>query len=75
MGMGGQHHALAALRPGRRPGTHCVGGWVDPRAGLDGCGKSRLPLGFDPQTVQPVASRCTDYTIQSITYMSIDFVK
>jgi len=23
------------------PGTHCIGGWVGPRAGLDGCGKSR----------------------------------
>ena len=22
-------------------GTHCIGGWVGPRAGLDGCGKSR----------------------------------
>jgi hypothetical protein len=27
--------------PGERPGTHCTGGWVGPRAGLDGCGKSR----------------------------------
>ena len=32
-----------------RPGTHCIGGWVGPRADLDGCGKSRLPSGFDPQ--------------------------
>ena len=24
-----------------RPGTHCIGGWVGPRAGLDWCGKSR----------------------------------
>jgi hypothetical protein len=25
-----------ASRPGRfTPGTHCIGGWVDPRAGLD----------------------------------------
>ena len=24
-----------------RPGTHCIGGWVGPRAGLEGCGKSR----------------------------------
>jgi hypothetical protein len=23
------------------PGTHCTGGWVDLRAGLDGCGKPR----------------------------------
>ena len=34
-------HAPAALPPGKRPGTHCIGGRVGPRAGLDGCGKSR----------------------------------
>jgi hypothetical protein len=37
-------------RPGRslpreRPGTHCTGGWVGPKAGLDRCGKSR-PTGI-----------------------------
>jgi hypothetical protein len=37
----------SASRPGRslprkRPGTHFTGGWVDPRAGLNRCGKSRL---------------------------------
>jgi hypothetical protein len=42
------------------PGTHCTGGWVGPRAGLDGCGKSRPQLGFDPRTVQTVDSRYTD---------------
>ena len=60
MGVGGQHHAPAALRPGERRGTHFTGGWVGPRAGLDGCGKSRSPPEFDPRTVQPVASRYTD---------------
>jgi hypothetical protein len=39
-GVGGQRHAPVALSPGNRPGTHCVRGWVGPRAGLDGCGKS-----------------------------------
>ena len=34
---------------------------MGPRAGLGGCGKSRPPQGFDPPTVQPVASRYTDY--------------
>jgi hypothetical protein len=34
--MSGQHHAPAALYPrGRAPGTHCIGGWVGPRAGRD----------------------------------------
>ena len=27
------------LYPRERPGTHCIGGWVGPRAGLDGCRK------------------------------------
>jgi len=27
--------------PGKRPGTHCTGGWVVSRADLDRCGKSR----------------------------------
>ena len=29
------------LYPRERPGTHCTRGWVGPRAGLDGRGKSR----------------------------------
>ena len=36
-GVGGQRHAPAALPPGKRPGTLCIGGWVGPRAGLNGC--------------------------------------
>ena len=39
MGVGGQHYAPAALPPGKRPGTHFIGGWVGPRVGVDGCGK------------------------------------
>ena len=38
--MSGQQHAPAALYPRERHGTHSTGGWVGPRAGLDG-GKSR----------------------------------
>ena len=34
---------------------------MGPRLSLDRCGKSRHPLGFDPRTAQPVASRYTDY--------------
>ena len=61
--VGGQRYAPAALPPGNRPGTHCTGGWVDPRAGLDGCGKSRPHRDSIPRTVQPLASRYTDYAI------------
>ena len=59
-GVRGQRYAPAALYPGERPGTHCTRGWVGPRAGLDMCGNFRPPPGFDPRTVQPVASRYTD---------------
>jgi len=37
----GQRHAPAAPHLRERRGTHCTGGWVDLRAGLDWCGKSR----------------------------------
>jgi hypothetical protein len=42
MGGGGLVNAtLRALYPREIPGTHFVGGWLDPRVGLDRCGKSR----------------------------------
>jgi hypothetical protein len=48
--------------PRKEPGTHCTGGWVGPRVGLDGT-ENLVPPGFDPRTVQPVASRYTDQDI------------
>jgi hypothetical protein len=36
-GLGGQLHAPTALPPAKTPSTHCIGGWVGPRAGLDDC--------------------------------------
>jgi hypothetical protein len=39
---------------------------VGSRAGLDGCGISRPPPGFDPRTVQPVASRYADCAILAL---------
>jgi len=64
-GMRDQRHAPAALYPRERPGTHCTGGWVGPRAGLDRRGKSRHAPGFDPRTVLPVASRYTHYATRT----------
>ena len=57
----GQRHAPAALYTRERPSTHCTGGWVGARAGLDRCGIISPPLGFDPRTVQPVGKRYTIY--------------
>ena len=59
MGMGGQRHTPADY-PQKRPSTHCIGGWVGPKAGLDRCGKSHPPPGFNPWTVQ--AHRASHYT-------------
>ena len=66
-----------------RPSTHCVGGWVGPKAGVDGCGKSRphrdsIPGPSSPQRVAiPTAlsrSPTTDnyikkYLTNSVTHM------
>jgi len=49
---GGQPHARAALYPQERPGTHFTGGWVGPRAGLDGR-KISSPPGFDAGPSSP----------------------
>jgi hypothetical protein len=38
-------------------------GCVGPTAGVEGQGKSSLPQGFHPLTVEPVESRYTDYAI------------
>jgi hypothetical protein len=59
MGVGGQRHAPAALPPGktRYPLYRRLGG-VQSRPGR--VWKISPTPGFDPQTVQPVASRYTD---------------
>jgi hypothetical protein len=51
----GQRRASAALPLGKTRYT-LYRSWVGPRTSLDECGKPRPP-GFDPRTVQPVASR------------------
>jgi hypothetical protein len=73
-----------SLYPRERPGTHCIGSWVGPTAGLDGCGKF-CPTGFDPRTVQPVTSRYTGWAtpapttaiihLQVLYLMTVEFLK
>jgi len=41
------------LHPRDRPGTHCIGGWVGPRASPDVCGKSCPPPGKDRGNDKP----------------------
>jgi hypothetical protein len=54
---------LWPLYPREWLGTYCIGGWVGPKTGLEGCGNSRPPLEFDRRHVQPVASRYTHYSM------------
>jgi hypothetical protein len=59
MGVSGQHHAQAALCPqGKDPGTHCTGGWVGLRAGLDAeAGRKLLCLCWGSNPGRPVRSQ------------------
>ena len=62
MRVGGQHHASAALPPGktRYPLYRRLGG----RQGQSGrVHNISLPSGFDPRTVQAIASSYTDWAI------------
>ena len=62
MGVGGQCHAPAALRPGNTlyPLYRRLGG---PQGRSGEMRKISPAPGFDLGTVQPVANRCTDYAI------------
>ena len=62
-GMGGQRHAPDALLPRKRPGAPCTWG-LGGLQGRSGRVRKFSPLlGFDPRSIQPVASRYTKCTI------------
>jgi hypothetical protein len=44
MNVSGKIHAPVALSPGRAPGTHLMGGWLGPTAGLDAMAKRKIPV-------------------------------
>jgi len=61
MGVSHQHHTSAVLLPGNSSGTHCTGGGVGPRFGVDKYGdeKNCCPsLGGNPEppSSEPVAT-------------------
>ena len=62
MGVGGQRHAPAALHPGKTwsPLYRRLGVSQGPSGQVQ---KISPPLGFDPQIIQPVASRYTNWAI------------
>jgi hypothetical protein len=63
MGVGGQHHAPAALPPGknRYPLYRSLGG---NQGRSERVRKIPPPAGFDPRAVQLVASRYSNYAIR-----------
>jgi hypothetical protein len=73
MGVGGQRHALAALPPGmtRYPLYRRLG---RPQGWSGRVLKILTPLGFDPRTVQLVASRYTNYAIPAHDTININTI-
>jgi len=55
MKVNGQTQRPVHSSPGKRPGTHCTGGWVVTQGRWGRARKISPPLWFDPRTLQPVA--------------------
>ena len=53
--MGGQSHALAALPPGKRAGTLCIGGWLSPKPVWTGA-ENLAQTGIPSETVELVGN-------------------
>ena len=70
MGVGDQPHAPAVSTPGKDPIPIVQeAGWA-PWPVWTGA-ENFAPPGFDPRTVQPVASRYTDYATRATAYIII----
>jgi hypothetical protein len=70
-GVSDQYHVPAALYPRERaPGTHCTGGWVVPRAGLDAevRGKNPLPLSGIQPHLPGSALSVRSFTISALVF-------
>jgi hypothetical protein len=61
--MSSEKASNSPVYPRERAGTHFIGGWTGLKAGLGVCGKFSPPQGFDPPTVQQVASRYTECAV------------
>jgi len=57
--VGDQRHAPAALSPGKKPVTHCTGGWWAPGPVWTGAENLATTWIRSPDR-QPVLSRCAD---------------
>jgi len=64
MGVGGQCHSLATL-PLEKTQYPLYRRLGEPQSQFGQVQKTSPPLGFDPQIIQPIANRYTDYTIRA----------
>jgi hypothetical protein len=62
--MSGQLHAPAALRRGK---THWIGGWVDPRAGLDDMEKRKF-LTLPGLELRPIGRPARSQSLYQLRY-------
>jgi hypothetical protein len=77
MGVSGQRYAPAALYPrGKNPGTHWIGGWVGPRAGLDAGARRKIcpcwGSNLDRPIDQPVVSHYTAWATAALNDRSYE---
>ena len=73
MGVGGQHHAPAALPLGKKLVTHYARGWVVPIAGLDVCRKSHpyrdsIPRLSSRKRVAVLATLSLPHTVTTVIW-------
>jgi hypothetical protein len=61
MEVSGYFHTPAGLLPARMPGTHCKGGWVGFRDGLDVLEKRKIFCRYQIRTTVRPARRYADY--------------
>ena len=74
MGVGGQHHAPAAFTPGKDPVPIVQEeGWTSKPVWIGA--ENLAPAGFDPRTLQPVASRYTAYAILAAVFIFLNYTK
>ena len=67
-GVGGQHHAPAALLPEKNR-HHNIGDRMGPQGRSELVRKTLPPPGFDPRNVEPVASRYTDWATTALQFI------
>jgi hypothetical protein len=66
--MSGELHVPTALPPGKEPpGTHWIGGWVGPRAGLDDVEK-KIFLTLSGLELRPLGRRARRQSLYRLHY-------